>query len=151
MTQKYIDRFHTKYEKKDSGCWEWTDAKDKKGYGYYRSPTPTAGKAHRFSALIHGLDMSQPVIRHMCNNPSCVNPDHLASGSVKDNSDDKVKANRQPMGITNGRAKLTEQQVLEIRAKYIPWAYSIPMLAKEYGVSNQVIGYIIKGKTWKHI
>jgi hypothetical protein len=151
MEQKYIDRFHTKYEKKENGCWEWTDAKDKSGYGYYRAPTATAGKAHRFSALIAGLDITQPVIRHLCNNPSCVNPDHLRAGSVKDNSDDKVAASRQPMGITNGRAKLTEQQVLEIRAKYIPWTYSTTMLAKEYGVSSVMISDIVNKRNWKHI
>lgn len=148
MKQKYIDRFHTKYEKQKSGCWEWTAALQK-GYGLYRFPGGST--AHRFSALIHGLDMSQPVVRHKCNNPKCVNPDHLATGTVQDNIDDKVKAQRQPRGETNGRAILTEEQVKEIRAKYVPWVYSTTKLANEYNVTSATIGYIIKRKVWKHI
>lgn len=149
IEQKYIDRFHTKYEKKESGCWEWTGGKDKGGYGYYRSPLDA--KAHRFSARIHGLDMSQPVVRHICNNPACVCPDHLATGTFQDNSNDKVKLNRQPMGITHGRSKLTEQQIKEIRAKYVPWIYSTTALAKEYGVSHVLINSIVRKKSWRHM
>ena len=54
-------------------------------------------------------------------------------------------------GEKNGRAKLTEKQVLEIRQKYIPWKYSTTKLAKEYNITNQLIGMIICKKSWKHI
>ncbi len=149
IEQKYIDRFHTKYIKKDSGCWEWQEGKHN-GYGQYRVGK-TVWRAHRFSALINGISLGDDLIRHTCNNPSCVCPDHLMSGSYKDNSDDKVTAQRQPRGTTHGRSKLTEQQVKDIRDKYVPWVYSTTKLAKEYGVSHVMINAIVNKKNWNHI
>ena len=149
MEQKYIDRFHTKYEKQATGCWEWKGYIRKGGYGEY--VYPGGNKAHRFSALIYGLDMSAPIVRHMCNNPKCVNPEHLATGYSKDNANDRVLSNRQTKGTEFPQSKLTEQQVLEIRSKYVPYKYSTIKLAEEYGVSNVLIGLIIKRKLWKHI
>ena len=54
-------------------------------------------------------------------------------------------------GVANGRCKLTEKQVLEIREKYIPYKCSFYKLADEYNVNRVSIEYIVKRKTWKHI
>lgn len=152
MEQKYIDRFHTKYEKKATGCWEWigTCWEDRGGYGAYLVDGKRI-RAHRFSAMIHGMDMSKPIVRHLCNNPKCVNPAHLATGSAADNMNDKVVTNRQTKGTEFPQSKLTEQQVLEIRSKYVPYKYSTVKLAKEYNVSNVLIGNIIRREVWKHL
>jgi hypothetical protein len=96
VEQKHIDRFHTKYEKKDSGCWEWTGAKDQWGYGYL-NVNKRAEKVHRFSWLIvHRQEWptDKPVARHLCNNPSCVNPEHIVPGTHKENTADMINFKR---------------------------------------------------------
>ena len=95
MEQKYIDKFHRSYSPEAlTGCWIWTGWTDRDGYGFANSGLNKRMRAHRFSALIHGLDMSKPVVRHMCNNPSCVNPNHLATGTQQDNVDDMLSSKR---------------------------------------------------------
>ena len=86
------------------------------------------------------------VVRHKCDNPRCINPNHLELGTQLDNVQDSVvrgRATRSP-GITNGRAKLTTAQVLEIRNA----AGTGPQLAHAYGVSTTVIYQIKAGKLW---
>lgn len=137
----------------ETGCWIWTGSLNKTGYGQFG----VGGKAvlaHRMSyELFKGPIPKGMHILHSCDNPSCVNPDHLFLGTHQDNMDDKVAKNRQakPQGNLNGRAKLTEQQVKEIREKYVPRKYSSYSLAKEYGVSQYNICAIISNKSWKHI
>jgi hypothetical protein len=151
MEQRYIDRFHTKYKiDSNTHCWNWTGFRNRLGYGQYWDGNKVV-LAHRFSALINNIDTTTPVIRHLCNNPSCVNPDHLAPGTHSDNMDDKVNSGRCPTGSSHSNAKLTEHAAQEIRSKYIPYKYTIKMLAKEYSVSTSTILLIIQRKHWKHI
>jgi hypothetical protein len=100
--QKYIDRFHTKYHKAPSGCWEWNAGKDIDGYGRYNISTGpkkwTNVFAHRFSWLVANQTewpKDKPVARHTCNNPGCVNPDHIIPGTQKENIADCYSAGRQ--------------------------------------------------------
>jgi hypothetical protein len=102
--QKYIDRFHTKYKVEPSGCWAWTAGKDVDGYGRYNISTGpgkwTNVAAHRFSWLIanqHKWPTDKPVARHLCNNPSCVNPAHIEPGTQKENAQDCYNAGRQSL------------------------------------------------------
>lgn len=60
------------------------------------------------------------------------------------------KKDKLRQGEKNGRSKLTAKQVKEIRAKYIPYKYSTIKLAKEYGVSNVLIGMIVRNEIWNH-
>jgi hypothetical protein len=105
-------------------------------------------KAHRLS-LEHAL--GRPLREgmfalHSCNNPPCCNPEHLREGTNQDNVDDKLRADRQPRGETNGNAKLTLDQVNEIRQN--PDAMSQRRLAEMYGVKKACIAKIQRGKTW---
>lgn len=147
---KYIDSFHKKYKiQAESGCWEWTACRLPRGYGYIA--TPYEGLAHRFSALIHGLDMSKPVVRHLCNNPCCVNPAHLATGTQKENIEDMLRANRQRRGTDKHSNKLSEAEVKAIRQRYKPRVCSYRKLAAEYKVNFTVIRDIVKYRLWRHI
>jgi predicted Zn-ribbon and HTH transcriptional regulator len=92
---------------------------------------------------------------HHCDNPPCLNYRHLFLGTVQDNNEDKRLKKRHCFGETSGMAKLTEEQVREIRAKYV---YDIKnraqrqlRLGEEYGVGQTVISAIVRRKTWKHI
>lgn len=80
-----------------SGCWLWTGALIGGGYGAFF--TDHQWKAHRFSYQIHKGDIPDHLmVRHTCDQASCVNPDHLFLGTHQDNMDDKVRRNRQAKG-----------------------------------------------------
>jgi hypothetical protein len=77
----------------DRGCWEWTGDKFKRGYGRVKEGV----YAHRFSFELHFGPLDQrTVVRHRCDNVSCVNPAHLLAGTQLDNMRDKVERGRQP-------------------------------------------------------
>lgn len=89
------------------------------------------------------------VIRHECDNPRCLNPAHLLLGTQLDNVQDSVQRNRaiRSPGAANGRAKLTDQSVREIRASSLLGI----QLATKYGVSSTVISQIKSGKLWSSV
>lgn len=86
---------------------------------------------------------------HSCDNPWCVEVEHLWVGCSKTNMEDKVKKNRQhkPIGITHGRAKLSDQDIINIRAD----KRFEKIIAEEYGVSKSLIGQIKRRECWRHL
>lgn len=143
-----MERFWSKVDK-HGVCWEWTGCKDRKGYGRIAiNGKPVL--AHRVAyELERGPIRNGMCVCHTCDNPSCVNPLHLFQGTIADNNRDMTKKGRghMPKGILSGRAKLTEAQVLEIRAA----DESHRALAKRYGVSHRVVGRIKTREIWKHL
>jgi len=154
-----IERFMQKIKKTDS-CWEWTAGKNSHHYGCFRIGSLTDGSrkqvlAHRWSyehfigSIPEGL-----FVCHKCDNPSCVNPAHFFLGTNSDNIRDCISkglfGTRDTRGVKNGRAKLTEGQVLEIRDKY-PSCGTMASLAGAYGVTKTQISWIINRKSWAHI
>lgn len=153
----------------DSGaCWEWQGAQLRHGYGSVGRINGQSWQAHRLSwVLAHGPIPPGLCVCHHCDNPRCVRPAHLFLGTRKDNNDDKEQKGRanhprgeshgwqnkpetRPMGEANGMAKLTEDQVREIRDHAASGA-SFKGLAREYGVSDTQISWIVKRKSWRHI
>lgn len=145
----WIEKFWKKVKKTDdpNECWIWTGYKHR-GYGYIRTSRSNL-RCHRvvyeitFGEIPEGL-----IICHKCDNPACVNPNHLFLGTTKDNIDDKVKKGRQSKR-ESAPHKLTEKQVKEIRERYIPGVITQTQLGKEFGVSQRAIHKIINRKTWK--
>lgn len=88
------------------------------------------------------------VLRHNCDNPLCVNLEHIVSGTHADNVQDRVERDRSAKGEYNGRSKLTETQAVEIIANKID---SNPVLAAKYGVNRKTIKLIRDGKTWAYL
>lgn len=92
------DRFHGKYEIQSNGCWFWKGSKNFKGYGYIWGG-PDIGKklaAHRVSYEMHcGPIKEGMVVGHTCDNPSCVNPEHLHQMTPQENMDDKIAKGHQ--------------------------------------------------------
>lgn len=91
------------------------------------------------------------VIRHRCDNPSCINPTHLETGTPMDNVMDRVARGRSASGECNGHAKLTVEQVEEITSIYIARhpEFGGAALARRFGVNQTTISKIIIGKRWK--
>ena len=95
-----------------------------------------------FGAIPDGL-----VVRHSCDNPSCVNLEHLSLGTPLDNNRDKVERGRQARGSHNGNAKLTECDVLRIRAD----KRDALIVAKEYGITRTHVYYLRSKQSWNHL
>jgi hypothetical protein len=152
-----VDRFW-KYVDKSGDCWLWTGAKTFGGYGVIHD-SGRKGKivrAHRLSWELHnGPFPAELDVCHKCDNPACVRPDHLFLGSAKDNVADMVHKGRasggSPRGSLHHQAKLTEAQVLDIRAAHAAGAASQRQLAREYGVDRKAIQQVIRRKTWIHV
>ena len=152
-SQDIIDRFFKKVEKLETGlkCWEWTACLN---HGYGR-PTIEGEQiyAHRFSFQYHNnrLINEGMSILHSCDNPKCVNPDHLSEGTHADNMADMKNKGRQHRGEASPMSMLTNDIVLEIRAKYAKGDTTHRKLAEEYGISHTTVRYIINRKMWHHI
>lgn len=160
LTEKDILRFWAKVDVKGNldECWEWQASVNiKNGYGIFGINKKNYS-SHRIVWILENGQIPEDDsyfktlhVLHKCDNPSCCNPHHLFLGTQKDNMKDKSNKNRQLNGEKHGVHKLTEQQVLEIRQKYIPRIYSQYKLAEEYNISRPQISFIVNNKQWKHI
>lgn len=137
---------------KETECWEWQKAKrNSDGYG----TTTYLGITYSVHRLSYELFVSEippnKQILHSCDNPCCCNPIHLRIGTNYDNVQDRQKRNRQAKGITHGRHKLTEEEIISIRNLYATGKYIQQDIADEFNVSRSHICNILKNKFWKHI
>lgn len=132
----------------NSGCWLWLGAVDKYGYGIVKSRPNTY--AHRASYAVHCGEIAPGgCILHSCDQPSCINPQHLRVGTQFDNSQDRVKRGRArgPKGVAHGSAKLTDDDVRAIRID----PRSSSKVGAEYGVHRAQIGRIRSRQLWSHV
>lgn len=131
----------------NSGCWLWTGSVTRHGHGTFHVKRKTVS-AHRLAfERFKGRIPDGLYVLHKCDVRCCVNPDHLWVGTQSDNLKDMASKGRSCLGEKNTRAKLTESDVLLIRASSKPYAE----LAKDYGVHEQLIYQIRKRIIWRHI
>lgn len=133
-------------EKTHDGCWNWQGAKDKDGYGFIRISGKNM-KAHRTAfEIFNEIAIGRAnMVCHSCDNPSCINPEHLWIGDNKTNQIDAVKKKR------NGSQKLTESQVKAARRSYYAREKTQAQLCKELGISTGCMSSIITGRKWAHV
>ncbi|WP_439212545.1 HNH endonuclease signature motif containing protein [Duffyella gerundensis] len=133
----------------DNGCINWTGNRTAFGYGSIRMNNRTV-RTHRLSyELAKGPIPEGLIIRHKCDNPSCINPDHLEVGTTKDNARDRCERGRSVIvkGEATGSCKLKECQVRDILLSKASHAE----LGRKYGVVPATIHAIRTRRTWRHI
>lgn len=143
-------------------CLIWVASKHHSGYGQMyagrRDGKQIICKAHRFSWIAHNhrtIPKGMSVC-HTCDNPACINPDHLFVGSHLENMNDCKKKGRFNIldgslcrGTENVNAKLDGDKVAEIRRRRANGEKGIN-LAREFEVTPQCISYVVNGQTWRH-
>ena len=167
MTEAEANRFWI-FVRKDNGCWIWCGAKVRGGYGGFSSSGRTIARAHRVAwYLTYGPICEKMFVLHRCDNPSCVNPEHLFLGTTDDNMKDMIAKRRSPTvnnvskrkpalrrGENNKNSKLSYVDVYKIREKILVCPVGGKLncyneLAKEYGVSFVTIERIANNRAWK--
>ena len=152
VTTKDIARFWAKVDR-TGDCWIWTASKKRFGYGRFMLHGRQWTAPRVAWVIVHGSIPEGLHILHRCDNPPCVRPDHLFTGTNADNVADKQAKGRArtAQGSLSGMAKLDEASVVAIRHAYASGDASTPQLAREYGVTTGLIGAIIRGTIWQHV
>jgi len=144
------ERFWSKVNKTDS-CWNWIAGCDFDGYALFKYYRKTRRAAQIAMIITHGNIPDGMWVLHKCDNPKCVNPDHLYFGTPSQNSHDREDRNRGRclIGGLNGYNKLVEEQVAEI--KKLIGKYTGREIAKIYNVTPSLISCIKHNKIWNHV
>ncbi len=143
------EKFWEKVEKHDSdGCWVWIGSM-KNRYGSMFDGEKCV-PAHKLSWRIrHGkYPPEKTMVLHKCDNPLCVNPNHLFIGTQQDNMDDMISKGRHryPIGEKVHTSKLKESDVIEIRK--LSKSLKPSAVSEIFGVSQSAIKHIIKRRSW---
>jgi len=134
-----------------TNCVEWVGSKNARGYGHKKSKEGKIIKVHReVFERHHGY--LPPVVRHTCDNPSCINIEHLVGGTQKDNVRDCIERGRRAdiTGERNSNAVLTEPDVLDIR-KRLSAGEKQTEIAKKYGIDARTVSHIKMRRRWGYL
>lgn len=139
-------RFWRKVDKRD-GCWQWTGARLKTGYGSIRVDH-RAVRAHRVAYELTKGPIPQGLhLMHLCDNRLCCNPDHLLPGTRAENMQDAKRKGRHAHGERHGHSKLTTADIAFIRAAHAGGATG-RSIARRFGVTEGAISNIVNLKRW---
>lgn len=148
---------HMSVPEPNTGCWIWLGATDRKGYGRIANAVFGTGAAHRYALMLRVGEIGDLHALHKCDNPYCVNPEHLFAGTPADNTADMYAKGRQRFFHFRGerctQAKLVDTQVREIKRAFISRhpTCGATALARRYGVDHSTIHDIVAGRTWGHV
>lgn len=137
-------------------CWPWVRYCNTDGYGHVYYEGRIWG-AHRVAWILTNGPIPEGMrVLHNCpggDNPACCNPAHLFLGTQADNVHDMMAKGRNTpqVGIANPRARLTEEDVREIRRLYATGDYAYAGIAEAFGVGETTISHVVKGDTWADV
>lgn len=157
LSPQRIEKFHSLVQRGPvDSCWPWSGGKTYNGYGRLNAFN-TSVRAHRVAYFLeYGVDPKEYAVCHTCDNPPCCNPKHLFLGTIADNVGDMIRKGRKAKtykgakGTANAKAKLADEQVKVIRDRYASGAKQVH-LAAEYGVTQGLIGMIVRKEIWTHL
>lgn len=137
-------------------CWEWLGGDDGSGYGVINVSGNEADRAHRVSWKLHRASIPAGMcVLHHCDNRRCVNPAHLFIGTRADNIHDMNRKGRarhpSNPGESNPAAKLTQEDVREIRTRYAAGGIFQHELASDYNVHPHYISRIVRRERWAYL
>ncbi len=108
--------------------------------------------SHRAAFLLYkGIIPKNMCVCHSCDNPACINPEHLWLGTHKDNMLDKANKGRAPKNTEHWSNKLSISQVLDIREKFNRKELSTKEIADQYCITLQHVRSIGNRKKWRHL
>lgn len=162
INERFLEKFKIDYE---TGCWVWIASTDSFGYGrigFYENSKCVNKGAHVVSyILFKSANIGGKNVCHTCDNPPCVNPEHLFLGTQQDNVNDMRKKGRAfypgaktpacVKGELNNNSKLTVSEVKEIRHKRNIQKIKLKFLAKEYNISLSHVSCIARTKNWRYL
>ena len=166
FNEKYVARFFAKVDKAPGhgpagDCWVWTAKRMKGGYGTVGDGAGKTALAHRVAWTISaGAPPGALCVCHRCDNPSCVRPEHLFLGTHRENMNDRDRKGRQgcrtrpdrvARGSRVGVSKLSDPEIPVIRALYALGLKTQAQLGKDFGVTQTMIGRIVRRQAWIHI
>ena len=153
---EYCDKLRDKIDRltltSDKGCWQWegiVDKRDRRAVIKVGTRRWTVARVLMF--LLHG-EIGELQACHSCDNPICVNPDHIWLGTCKDNQVDKWRKGRAviKLGEDSAVSKLTEAGVREIRSMKMD-GVAVTDIASKFKVCVAAVYKVLNGKTWKHV
>ena len=151
--ESFLDWLNQNHTTDDNQCWIWNGGRNSAGYG-------CVGKEGKMF-LVHRISLEQKLGRYLGSeedarlvcpntpNRKCYNPDHLEVGTRKQNMEDMVAYGRSQTGSKNHHSKLTEEDVISIRA--IRSMFLLSELAEMFGVDQALISMIVNRRIWKHV
>ena len=158
MGRKSLASRFLKKVRRDSatGCLLWIASVDQHGYGQIsRGGRGTGmGKAPRVAWILrYGSIPAGLAVLHKCDNPRCVEIDHLFLGTLKDNVQDMIRKGRHrpARGEKNGQAVLSAVLVRELRRLHRENGSGSSQLAKQFQLNRQTVRAVLNGSTWAHV
>jgi hypothetical protein len=156
MDERTLAHFMEKVQKQsevtsphvDTPCWLWTGGVDKDGYGCWY--VGGAARAHRRMFEHAKRPLGRKWCLHVCDTPSCVNPDHLFEGTPKDNTRDMIGKGRNKKGNLHHARRLSRASVVDVRRLYA-LGKNIYDLGTAFDVDPSTIRRAVTGKTWSHV
>lgn len=147
-------RFFYKVTVEENNCCTWEAARQGRGYGHFWLNGHHM-LAHRVSWVIHyGPIPEGMMVLHRCDNPGCVNPQHLFLGSQQENMLDMISKGRHsriaPRGEKSGSAKLKTTDVIKMR-EWRRDGIKLKFISTYFGVSVPTVCQITTGQTWTHV
>lgn len=141
----------------NNGCWIWKGATNKKGYGVVNYKDRVMF-VHRAMYELYKGPIDYFLVCHHCDNPTCVNPNHLFLGTAMDNTRDMISKGRMAVGEAKNasrgedryNAKFTEWDIRFIRY-WRSCGHTLQSIGNAFGTTRSVIGNIIYRRSWAHV
>lgn len=148
------ERLRKRTKVTSGGCWEY-DCKARNAFGHRVIRVGTRAANNVRNEFVHRVSWEQhrgPIppgmcVLHRCDNPACINPDHLFLGTRADNTNDMLAKSREAYGSRLPQTKLSPAEVMAIRSSSL----SNSEIAREYGMSDSTICVLRQGKIHKHV